>query len=365
MPATDTVDFEREFEELVRELRALPTAAPESVRERVRGLGEPAPRRTLPLLPWRRTLLVLAPACALALVAAAVVHGVLNSGSEKQTVASVRGVSGEAQKDARTRRLNPDTHFGAVTTPTFGLSGGPVAGDTVVPPNPARHQDYEATMTLRVKDLDALTDRTNEAMRLVRSYGGYVASVHQYTQTGQPGQADLVVRVPIGHVEAALVRLSELGTVLSRQVSIVDLEQALRQQQERIVRLKVFIARATEQLKSDLPADVRIRLQLQLQQARADLARATRAHKSTLDEAAFSHISLSLTTQKPVVPSQKGGAGRFERAARDAGSFLAGAGAVILFLLIVLSPLIVLAAAGVLGLRTYRRREERRLLASA
>jgi Domain of unknown function (DUF4349) len=363
MPATDTVDFEREFEELVRELRALPTAAPESVRERVRALGEPTPRRSLPMLPWRRSLLVLAPACALALVAAAVVHGVLNSGGGggKQTV-SARGVSGEAQKGAR---LNPDTHFGAVTTPNVGLSGGLVAGDTVVPPNPSRRQDYEATMTLRVKDLDALTDRTNEAMRLVRSYGGYVASVHQYTQTGQPGQADLVVRVPIGHVEAALVRLSDLGTVLNRQVSIVDLEQALRQQQERIVRLKVFIARATEQLKGDLPADVRIRLQLQLQQARADLARATRAHKSTLDEAAFSRISLSLTTQKPVVPSKKGGAGRFERAARDAGSFLAGAGAVILFLLIVLSPLIVLAAAGVLGLRTYRRREERRLLASA
>lgn len=367
MPATDTVDFEREFEELVRELRALPTAAPESARERVRALGEPAPRRSLPLLPWRRSLLVLAPACALALVAAAVVHGVLNSGGGggKQTF-SARGVSGEVQKGAQPRRLNPDTHFGAVTTadPGFGLSLGPVAGDTVVPPNPARRQDYEATMTLRVKDLDALTDRTNEAMRLVRSYGGYVASVHQYTQTGQPGQADLVVRVPIGHVEAALVRLSDLGTVLNRQVSIVDLEQALRQQQERIVRLKVFIARATEQLKGDLPADVRIRLQLQLQQARADLARATRAHKSTLDEAAFSRISLSLTTQKPVVPSKKGGAGRFERAARDAGSFLAGAGAVILFLLIVLSPLIVLAAAGVLGLRTYRRREERRLLAA-
>src|SRR5918995_1139602 len=40
MPATET-DFEREFEELVRELRALPTAAPEQVRERVRALGEP------------------------------------------------------------------------------------------------------------------------------------------------------------------------------------------------------------------------------------------------------------------------------------------------------------------------------------
>src|ERR671930_2313334 len=102
MPATDTTDFEREFEGLVGELRALPTEAPERARERVRALGEPAPRRSLPRLPWRRSLLVLAPACALALVAAAVVHGVLNSGSKQQQTFSARGVSGEAQRRPKT-----------------------------------------------------------------------------------------------------------------------------------------------------------------------------------------------------------------------------------------------------------------------
>src|SRR6266478_5007470 len=83
MPATD-VDFEREFEELVRDLRALPTAAPQHVREHVRALGEPERPRTLQdlllMFSWRRSLLVLAPACVLALVSAAVIHGVLNSG---------------------------------------------------------------------------------------------------------------------------------------------------------------------------------------------------------------------------------------------------------------------------------------------
>jgi hypothetical protein len=247
-------------------------------------------------------------------------------------------------------------------------AGGAVLSPRVrsplVPPTPGRHQDYEASMTLRVQDLDALTDRTNQAMQVVRSYGGYVASVQQSTSAGQPGEADLVLRIPVGHVEDAMVRLSELGTVLARQVSIVDLEQALRQQRARILRLKLFVARATEQLKGDLPADVRLRLQLQLQAARAELARATRANRATLDEAALSHVALTLTTQKAATPVQKGGAGRFERAARDAGSFLAGAGAVILFLLIVLSPLIVLVLASALGWRAYRRREERRLLAA-
>src|SRR5436305_643674 len=45
MPATETIDFEREFADVVRELRALPAAAPTGVRERVRALGEPGARR--------------------------------------------------------------------------------------------------------------------------------------------------------------------------------------------------------------------------------------------------------------------------------------------------------------------------------
>jgi hypothetical protein len=219
-------------------------------------------------------------------------------------------------------------------------------------------------MTLRVTDLDALTDRTNEAMRVARSYGGYVASVQQSTSAGRPGEADLVLRVPVGRVEAAMVQLSELGTVLARQVSIVDLEQALRQQRARIVRLQLFVARATEQLKADLPADVRLRLQLQLQQAREELARVTRTNKATLDEAAFSHVSLTLTTQKDATPIAKGGTGRFGRVLHDAGSFLAAAAAVALFLLIVLSPLVLVVIVAVLGRRAYRRREERDLLAA-
>jgi hypothetical protein len=350
MRATDTIDFERDFEDLVRELRALPTAAPEDVRRRARALGEPAPRRHLPTVPWRRSLLVLAPVCALGLVLAAVVHGVLNSAPKQQSV-SGGVVHGEAGGST-------DTHFGAAVDAPRALRS------PLVPPDTGRRQDYQASMTLRVSDLDALTDRTNEAMRVVRSFGGYVASVQQATGSGKPGQADLVLRVPVGHVEAALVRLSELGTVLYRQLSIVDLEQALRQQQQRIVRLKLFIARATEQLKLDLPADVRLRLQLQLQEARANLDRATRAHKATLDEAAFSRISLTFTTQNAAAPVTKGGMGRFERAARDAGSFLADAGAVILFLLIVLGPVILLVGVSLLGLRAHRRREERRLLAT-
>jgi hypothetical protein len=89
----------------------------------------------------------------------------------------------------------------------------------------------------------------------------------------------------------------------------------------------------------------------------------TGSNKATLREASLSRISLSLISQQGVAVKQ--GMSRIERAARDAGSFLAGAGAVLLFVLIVVSPLIVLAVAWILATRAYRRREERRLLSAA
>ncbi|CAN5355086.1 hypothetical protein BH18ACT12_BH18ACT12_07240 [soil metagenome] len=355
MPENDTIDFEREFEELVRDLRALPTAAPEHIREQVRALGEPAHSRRvwdrLPRLDWRRSLLVLAPACVLGLVSAAVIHGVLNSGPTREAAVTQ---SGRALEPAQERSAAEDQVF-STAQPTTPFSALPA-------PNAGRLQDYEAWLTVRVKDLDALSEPANEAMRVARAYGGYVVSLEQATAPGRPGQADLVLRVQVARVEDALMRLAELGTVIERHLSIRDLEQAVQQQRARILKLKLFIARATARLKGELPADVRLRLQLQLEQAQSDLSRATNANKATLREASLSRVALTLTTQKAIGVAKRDGAGRIERAARDAGSFLAAAGAAVLFLLIVLSPLLLLAGAAVWGSRAYRRKEERRLL---
>jgi hypothetical protein len=355
MPATETADFEREFEELVRDLRALPTTAPAELREHVRALGDGEPGRApsawdrVRSLPLRRSLLVLAPACVLGLVIAAVIHGVVTSGGQPVTRSIVHGEAGGAVRRPPVS-LAPTTK----SPQELGLLPGPT---------PGRYQDYEAWMTVRVKDLENLTDQTNEAMRVVRSYGGYVASVEQTTTAGQPGEADLVLRVPVARVQDALVQLSGLGTVVERHLSIRDLNQVVARQRARILQLKLFIARATEALKGSLPTDVRLRLQLQLDEARRKLTRATNAGKATLRAASLSRISLTLTTQKAVAVTTKHSEGRIERAARNAASFLAAAGAVVLFLLIVLSPVIVLGALGIWGARVYRTREQRRLLA--
>jgi hypothetical protein len=356
MPPTD-VDFEREFEELVRDLRALPTAAPQQARERVRTLGEPAAPRSVPdlllLLSWRRSLLVLAPVCVLGLLSAALIHGVLNSGSP-QNVA----VHGTASLDAQS---GPNSSENAQP---YGLAKPTPFAPSLPTPVPGRYQDYEASLTVRVKDVDALHDRTARATQLARSFGGFVASVDESTNGGG-GQSDLVLRIPVARVEDAYFQLAKLGTVIAQHLSIKDLDQVVQSQRRRIVQLKVLIARIGETLKSSsLPGDVRLRLELRRDAAKQELARVTGSNKATLREASLSRISLTLTAQQAGA-AKKGGTSRIERAARDAGSFLAGAGAVVLFVLIVVSPLIVLALAWILGTRAYRRREERRLLSAA
>ena len=85
--------------------------------------------------------------------------------------------------------------------------------DSLVP-LASRLQRYDATLRLRVKDVDALSNATKRAMNLTRGLGGYVASVSTSTRSGRRGGATLVLRVPIVNVQTALAGLTSLGTIL-------------------------------------------------------------------------------------------------------------------------------------------------------
>jgi hypothetical protein len=342
MPASETVDFEREFAELVRELRAIPSEAPPELRERVRALREPSPR-SRPRVS-RRAVFVLAPACVIALAAGAGLYSVVTPSSHRQalpvTLAPQHGVPEKAPD-----RATAQQSFGAIPAP-----------------NPNRYQNYQASLRVRVKDFDALGERTAAAMEITQALGGYVASVQQSTSSGVPGEADLVLRVPVSHVQAAMIKLSALGSVVEQHVSIQDLNAVVNAQRQQILQLKIEIARITAALQQSPPADVRLRLQFQLDEARRSLAGITGANKSTLRAAAMSRIALALTTAKPA--AAKHHRGLLGRSTHAAISFLAGAGAITLAALIILAPLLVLAVLFLLGLRAYRRREEQRLLAT-
>src|SRR5919201_1684276 len=214
MPASETVDFEREFAELVRELRAVPSEAPQELRERVRALDEPAPRREFK---WprvtRRSLLVLAPVCVVAVATAAVVYGLVSSSnpSTNQEAAgtvptstqptSTQGQGGAVRSSQSPAKQHGVTTFKALTQQQpFALSDS-VAG--VPAPNPNRYQNYQASLRVRVKDFDALGKRTADAMQITRQLGGYVASVEQSTTSGALGEAGPVGGVPPAPVHRA------------------------------------------------------------------------------------------------------------------------------------------------------------------
>jgi hypothetical protein len=318
---------------------------------------------------------VLVPACVAAVVAAAAIHGIVSSSSTtKETSGSfARGVGSKSQTE-RTLGKTPaheagsggaTLSAGSRTTPVFSAASPQrdVLAPAVPSPNPARHQDYQADLRVRVKDLDTLGDKAARAMEITQQLGGYVASLSQSSNVGQPGEADLVLRVPVAHVTDAMVRLSALGTVLEQHVSIIDLENAVRQQRQRIRALRLQIARITAALQQPgLSADERLRLQFQLDDARRNLSNATGQNKATLREAALSRIALYLTTQKPIAVTQKHNRGFFTRSVSSAVGFLAGAGAVAVAALIILSPLLVLGGLVFWGVRVYRRREAQRLL---
>ena len=346
--------------ELAHELRSLPTAAPAGLRERVRALGEPEPRRTFPAFGWRRAALVLVPACLAAVVSAAAIDGLLSSRASHQ----------DSSREFAKLNQHGATGSGSVNSlpSRSALSpSAPVHGSTplgIPTPSTTRHQDYQADLRVRVDDLESLGRKTAQAMQVTRGLGGYVASVSQSSERGEPGEADLVLRVPVSSVEDAMIQLSALGTVLEQHVSIVDLENTVRQQRQHVRALQLQIVRLTAALRQSLPADVRLRLQFQLDDARRNVRAATGARKAALREAALSRISLALTTEHAAATATHH-RGRFGNAVSAAVGFLEGAGAIALTALIVLAPLALIVALVLWGVRTVRRRTADRVLAAS
>jgi hypothetical protein len=402
MPSSDLVD--ERFDDIVRELRLLPGASP-ALRERVSAIAArepepPAARRRLRLrfLPAPRWGMYAAAGFA-SVVVVAVVYGIASSGGGPQRSAAEPAAREQASTTVRTdsassgggvfagkQRAPSPVLVGPVPPPAppppNALSGadraavGAPAATTAesartlapvsLPTANGRLQRYEATMRLRVKDVDQLSDQTAKAMRIARSLGGFVAVVRYATPQGGEGDAFLQLRIPAQNVQEAVVRFSQLGTILSQRVRIVDLQDRVNQATDDITRVRRTIHRLEAALAKPLPEDERYRLQLQLDNARATLKRLTTARENTVRAGRLSTVSLSLTTREgTVVPAKPHHPGRIERSARNALSFLSHGAAVAVFLVIVLSPLLLLGAAAAVANGYRRRRLETRLLEAA
>jgi len=226
--------------DVLAELRGARVEAPAELRARIRLVAAQAPE---PQRSRRRFALVLVP-----VVAAAIAAGVFLSTRPAHHQAVVHG-SVALSPQARTAT-------GSVFAPA---------------PSRKRLQNYSASLDVQVANVPAAVAR---ALHVAAGLGGFPASVHVSTAK-KAGHADLQLRVPRTKVQAAVDRLGRLGTVLSEQVDIQDVQGGVNATDRTIARLERELQHATKQQ----AAALRARIQA-LQRRRAATVRA--AHLATV-----------------------------------------------------------------------------------
>jgi uncharacterized protein DUF4349 len=260
-------------------------------------------------------------------------------------------------------------HSPATPPPAVGGAGGafeaPATASKTAPiPSANRAQDYSARIKLHVDDHDELSEAVQSAIRSTRQLGGYVTYVDYGTSGARDGQAELAVRVPIGRVQTAVARFSELGTILEQQTDIRDLQGQIDQITRDIQARRDRIAKLEAELKDPtLSEDERDRLEARLVQAKRGLANATRSRAGALRQSRFAKLDLTFTTEKSSEPAPP--PSDLRRTLDDALGILGAELGVLLYILIAGAPFLVLALLGLLGARALRRGANSRVLERA
>jgi hypothetical protein len=321
--------------ELVQELRAARPVAPEALRERVRALAPAiAPRHRFELN-FRRLVPAGAGVALAGVLAAAVVVGVLHSGTQSETLKASQPLK-EARTPAPHRAVAQDRSL-TKKLPVYGAALAPTAG---------RLQQYDAFLRVRVDSQDELSRSTQNALRFTRHLGGYVVWA-RYGAPGKRGDSELALRVPIAKVQTAIAHFAGYGSLIGQRIVLKDIQNRAD-----------YLAVRIQAVEADLAAALR---QGQAQRANADRARLAtlRAQRAnTLHRGHFARIALTMVAK----PKPAAAAGRFDRTMDEAGSVLAREVEVLLYALIVAGPLLLLGGLAILGARAQRRRADQRLL---
>jgi hypothetical protein len=257
---------------------------------------------------------------------------------------------------------------GAPQTPSFGPVDSPerrAATEKAAPlPSTTRAQDYSASIKLHVADHDELSEAVQSAIRSTRQLGGYVTYVDYGTSGRKDGEAALAVRVPVGRVQAAVARFSQLGTILEQQTEVVDLQAQIDRITRDIQRRRDRIAKLEAELKDPTLSDAeRNRLEARIVQAKRGLANAQRSRAGVLRQSRYAKLDLAFTTEKRKEPAPP--PSDLEKTIDDAAGILAAELGVLLYVLIAGAPFIALALLAWLGARAARRASSQRVLERA
>ena len=303
-------------------------------------------------LPSRRLAFVVVPAAAVLAVGAALVHGLVGSSGKSDTPLAVASQVQEKPLRAATTGSASSGAYGvyAKTPPAVGTNG--------------RLQHTAASLVVRVPDVDTLSQATSAATKIATSLGGYAQSVVYRTPQSGGGSSAIELRIPAQNVKTALARLAALGTLVSQQVSVQDLQHAFAVQTAQIAQLRRSIAALQQALLDPaLPDAQRVLLKIRLAEQQRALAQRLHARTGTVAAGTTARVSLVLSTADAVVPVPTHH-GRLGRMVHSAIGFLALEATVALYVLIVIGPFALLAALAWGLNRARRRRDERRLLAT-
>ena len=334
-------------ETLLNEIRATKPEAPAALRERVRTVAaqEPARAPFLSRFEWRRLVLVAPATLAVALVAGTVI------GLTRDDV----GVGGGDQ--AVSSPATAETRDAATPEAGSTLKEAVPPSTGAIEPSPGRLQRYDAELSLRVDGVEELSRATQQAMRIARSLGGHVAAVSYDSAPEGAGSAQLTLRVPVARATDAVEQLSGLGTILGQRYGIQDLQPTVDDLGRQIAETEQRIARLVRQLAStSLVGEERAALQIQLDEARRQLAELRKLLSGTRAEGALATIQLALTTED--VQAIPGGDSRLD----DIKDVLAWEAIALLYVLVVAGPFVILGLLVWLALRLRRRQLETRLL---
>jgi uncharacterized protein DUF4349 len=338
---------EARLQGLARELRGASMAAPASLRQRVEEI-KPSPRAHTP----SRRRLVAVLATSVLLIGATFAARTYFSGSDQRVVRAQAQLVYGSSVDRSLAPYRPQTQ-----------NSGSVAGEGFASPAPAatgRARDIDMWVDLRVQDADGISAASQDAVRITRELGGVVTSSTVDTQ-GNQGRAQLTLRIPVGKLDDAVFRLTQLGTVTAQRTNTQDLQGPLDRTTDRIARLRSQIRIELARLASgQLDAAQELHARIHLENLRRNLREAKADRRALVSRTSMADLTLRLATPAPGAADKSEGG--IAGAVGKAGDFLRGAGAVAVFLALALSPLLALAAIAWALLRVRSRRIEARLL---
>jgi hypothetical protein len=342
------------YEKLASELRASRPVASEELRDRVSSLTPPPPRRLD--LNLRRRLPAACLAAAAAALTVAVVLGVVHGSSSHPVAAEAAKGSARAPSFPPVVRQN----FGSVQTAGTALRSATkdLLPAPALAPSGTRLQRYDAVLRVRVASQDELSKQTRDAIAFTRKVGGYLVW-SAYSAPGKTGNSELVLRIPIEHVQAAIAHFSGYGDLVKQQIVLKDLQQKVDGLTATIGRLRRDITKIEAQLAGTLNPEQRAILEQRLQQDKTRLAALTSQRSATVRRAQLASVALAIVVgPKPAAAP----AGRFHRTIDDAASVLLREFEFLVYALLVAGPLLLLGGVAVLAGRMARRRSDRRLL---